>query len=187
VRRPRAARPNVDRSAFAGFRFPSEVITVAVRWYLRYGFSYRDVEELLAEPLPPRGADGGLRRVRGRSVAVRPSGGRRTLAAARPPRRGQRAAAGFPPPHGPTAGSRAAAAPGHRGPGRRETPTWPPPRCGDRCQRRRRRPRGSCPEAGIRPSRPHFFRRRTAGRPIGPGSGGPRPDSRGRAWCRPVP
>ena len=26
-----------------------EVITVAVRWYLRYGRSYRDVEELLAE------------------------------------------------------------------------------------------------------------------------------------------
>jgi transposase-like protein len=25
----------VDRSAFAGFRFPTEVITVAVRWYLR--------------------------------------------------------------------------------------------------------------------------------------------------------
>jgi transposase-like protein len=25
------------------------VITVAVRWYLRYGRSYRDVEELLAE------------------------------------------------------------------------------------------------------------------------------------------
>jgi transposase, IS6 family len=37
------------RSAFAGFRFPPEVITVAVRWYLRYGLSYRDVEELLAE------------------------------------------------------------------------------------------------------------------------------------------
>ena len=36
-------------SAFAGFRFPHEVITVAVRWYLRYGLSYRDVEELLAE------------------------------------------------------------------------------------------------------------------------------------------
>jgi len=49
VRRPRAARPTVYRSAFAGFRFPSEVITVAVRWYLRYGLSYRDVEELLAE------------------------------------------------------------------------------------------------------------------------------------------
>jgi transposase-like protein len=25
------------------------VIMVAVRWYLRYGLSYRDVEELLAE------------------------------------------------------------------------------------------------------------------------------------------
>jgi transposase-like protein len=32
-----------------GFRFPPEVITVAVRWYLRYGLSYRDVQELLAE------------------------------------------------------------------------------------------------------------------------------------------
>ena len=49
MRRPRAVRPCVDRSAFAGFRFPPEVITVAVRWYLRYGLSYRDVEELLAE------------------------------------------------------------------------------------------------------------------------------------------
>jgi len=39
----------VSRSAFAGFRFPAGVITVAVRWYLRYGLSYRDVEELLAE------------------------------------------------------------------------------------------------------------------------------------------
>jgi len=29
----------VSRSAFAGFRFPAEVITVAVRWYLRYGLS----------------------------------------------------------------------------------------------------------------------------------------------------
>jgi hypothetical protein len=37
------------RSAFAGFRFPPEVIVVAVRWYLRYGLSYRDVEELLVE------------------------------------------------------------------------------------------------------------------------------------------
>ncbi len=35
--------------AFAGFRFPREVFSVAVRWYLRYGLSYRDVEELLAE------------------------------------------------------------------------------------------------------------------------------------------
>ena len=36
-------------SVFAGFRFPWEVIAVSVRWYLRYGLSYRDVEELLAE------------------------------------------------------------------------------------------------------------------------------------------
>jgi IS6 family transposase len=37
------------RSGFTGFRFPPEVILVALRWYLRYGLSYRDVEELLAE------------------------------------------------------------------------------------------------------------------------------------------
>jgi IS6 family transposase len=36
-------------SAFAGFRFPPEVILLAVRWYLRYGLSYRDLEEFLAE------------------------------------------------------------------------------------------------------------------------------------------
>ena len=36
-------------SVFAGFRYPREVISLAVRWYLRYGLSYRDVEELLAE------------------------------------------------------------------------------------------------------------------------------------------
>jgi transposase-like protein len=47
TRRPRPAP--VPRSAFAGFRFPSDVIVVAVRWYLRYALSYRDVEELLAE------------------------------------------------------------------------------------------------------------------------------------------
>jgi len=42
-----------ESSSFAGFRFPPEVILLAVRWYLRYGLSYRDVEELLAE----RGVD----------------------------------------------------------------------------------------------------------------------------------
>ena len=36
-------------SVFVGFRFPPEVISLVVRWYLRYGLSYRDVEELLAE------------------------------------------------------------------------------------------------------------------------------------------
>ena len=39
----------LPKSAFAGFRFLPEVIVVAVRWYLRYGLSYRDVEELLVE------------------------------------------------------------------------------------------------------------------------------------------
>jgi IS6 family transposase len=37
------------QSAFAGFRFPADVLVVAVRWYLRFGLSHRDVEELLAK------------------------------------------------------------------------------------------------------------------------------------------
>ncbi|MDQ6852444.1 MAG: IS6 family transposase [Actinomycetota bacterium] len=47
----RGSRPvsAVPSSAFAGFRFPPEVIVLAVSWYLRFGLSYRDVEELLAE------------------------------------------------------------------------------------------------------------------------------------------
>ena len=49
MHRGRVVRPEVERSAFTGFRFPPEVITVAVRWYLRFGISYRDVEELLVE------------------------------------------------------------------------------------------------------------------------------------------
>jgi transposase-like protein len=40
-------------ASFAGYQFPPEVVLLAVRWYLRYGLSYRDVEELLAE----RGVD----------------------------------------------------------------------------------------------------------------------------------
>jgi len=47
TRRPRPA--TVPRSAFAGFCFPPEVIVLAVRWYLRFGLSFRDVEELLTE------------------------------------------------------------------------------------------------------------------------------------------
>ena len=43
------AQSNSGLSAFAGFRFPPEVIMSAVRWYLRFGLSYRDLEELLAE------------------------------------------------------------------------------------------------------------------------------------------
>jgi transposase, IS6 family len=46
---PPIRRQAPSRSAFVGFRFPSEVIVLAVRWYLRFGLSYRDVEELLAE------------------------------------------------------------------------------------------------------------------------------------------
>ncbi len=38
-----------ESASFAGYRFPPEEILLAVRWYLRYGLSYRDVEELLAE------------------------------------------------------------------------------------------------------------------------------------------
>ena len=46
----RRRRPvEVPSSGFAGFRFPAEVILLAVRWYLRFGLSYRDLEELLAE------------------------------------------------------------------------------------------------------------------------------------------
>jgi transposase, IS6 family len=39
----------MPRSAFAGFRFPPDVIVLAVRWCLRFGLSCRDVEELLTE------------------------------------------------------------------------------------------------------------------------------------------
>ncbi|SBW22640.1 hypothetical protein FDG2_2921 [Candidatus Protofrankia californiensis] len=47
--RRRPVRPPVPASEFTGFRFPPEVIVLAVRWYLRYTLSYRDVEELLTE------------------------------------------------------------------------------------------------------------------------------------------
>ena len=50
MRSRRDLRPRpTPASAFAGYRFPPDVITLAVRWYLRFGLSYRDVEELLAE------------------------------------------------------------------------------------------------------------------------------------------
>ena len=53
IRPHRVVSSSFERSAFAGYRFPPDVIVLAVRWYLRYGLSYRDVEELLAE----RGVD----------------------------------------------------------------------------------------------------------------------------------
>jgi len=50
MNRPRPCPPvQQPGSGFAGFRFPPKVILIAVRWYLRYGLSYRDLEELLAE------------------------------------------------------------------------------------------------------------------------------------------
>src|SRR4051812_46695694 len=50
LKRMRRVRPVLPPpSAFTGFRFPRDVIVLAVRWYLRYGLSYRDLEELLAE------------------------------------------------------------------------------------------------------------------------------------------
>ena len=36
-------------SAFRGYRFPDDVIALAVRWYLRYRLSYAEVTEWLAE------------------------------------------------------------------------------------------------------------------------------------------
>jgi IS6 family transposase len=49
MRRRSTVRLPVPVSAFAWYRFALEVIVLAVRWYLRYGLSYRDLEELLAE------------------------------------------------------------------------------------------------------------------------------------------
>jgi len=50
MKRRRPDRPiRQPGSAFAGFQFPPDVILLAVRWYLRYGLSHRDLEELLAE------------------------------------------------------------------------------------------------------------------------------------------
>ena len=45
----RSRRSILACSAFAGFRFPSDVIVLAVRWYLRLACTTRDVEELLTE------------------------------------------------------------------------------------------------------------------------------------------
>jgi len=36
-------------SAFYGYRFPDDIIALAVRWYLRFRLPYADIAELLAE------------------------------------------------------------------------------------------------------------------------------------------
>jgi IS6 family transposase len=76
----------IARSAFASFCFPPDVIVLAVRWYLRFALSYRDIEELLAE----RGIDvdhvtvyrwgPAIHADAGRGRPALPAGGRRPLA-----------------------------------------------------------------------------------------------------------
>lgn len=41
-------------SAPTGHRCPREVIAAAVRWYLRHGLSYRDVEERVIDEFAPK-------------------------------------------------------------------------------------------------------------------------------------
>lgn len=48
-RNPHSRPPVQAPPAFVGFRFPPDVTQLAVRWYLPYGLSFRDLEELLAE------------------------------------------------------------------------------------------------------------------------------------------
>ncbi|WP_244808411.1 MULTISPECIES: IS6 family transposase [Caballeronia] len=38
-----------SKSPFHGFRFPASIISCAVRWYMRFHLSLRDIEELLLE------------------------------------------------------------------------------------------------------------------------------------------
>ena len=35
--------------SFAGKQFPKDIILMAVRWYVAYPLSYRNIEELMAE------------------------------------------------------------------------------------------------------------------------------------------
>ena len=44
TRRPYPAP--VPRSDFAGFRFPADIIVLAVRWYLRFPLSYAFVQNV---------------------------------------------------------------------------------------------------------------------------------------------
>jgi hypothetical protein len=36
-------------SDFKGRRFPTDIILICVRWYCKYGISYRDLEEMMSE------------------------------------------------------------------------------------------------------------------------------------------
>src|SRR5215213_1551554 len=46
---PPRACSMTDARAFRGFRFPAEAILWAVRWYLQFPISYRDLERMLAD------------------------------------------------------------------------------------------------------------------------------------------
>ena len=46
---PTGALHRAHCDAYSGYRFPPEIIALAVRSYLRYRLSYADVVELLAE------------------------------------------------------------------------------------------------------------------------------------------
>ena len=39
----------IDMISFSGRHFPKDIILMAVRWYVAYSLSYRDIEELMAE------------------------------------------------------------------------------------------------------------------------------------------
>src|SRR5262249_41024878 len=58
-RRCRRDFTQLSGSAFSGYRWPAEAILAAMRWYLRYPLSARQVAELLAE----RGVDVSARTV----------------------------------------------------------------------------------------------------------------------------
>ena len=47
--RTRRVHPDPHPVCLRRFLLPPDVIVLAVRWYLRFGLSYRDVEELLTE------------------------------------------------------------------------------------------------------------------------------------------
>ncbi len=40
----------MTKISYSGYRFPAEIIYQAIWLYLRFTLSYRDVEDLLAEP-----------------------------------------------------------------------------------------------------------------------------------------
>jgi hypothetical protein len=69
---------------FAGYRFPPDIIALAVRWYLRFRLSYADVAELLAERGVGVDASTTARDACGHCAAARRSPGRACAAGRMP-------------------------------------------------------------------------------------------------------